>query len=62
MMWGLVAVAVLFGALSLAAWKLCFSQQPCKTRSAARLRVPDNAPLSRLTDKHSKIDTPFPHN
>jgi hypothetical protein len=52
MMWGLVAVAVLFGALSLAAWKLCFSQQPCKTRSAA----------PRLTGRHSKIDTPFPHN
>jgi len=43
-MWGLVAVAVLLGALSLAAWKLCLSPPPCKTRSAARRRVPCKTP------------------
>lgn len=39
-MWGLMAVTALLGALSLAAWKMCLSPKPCKTRSAARRRIP----------------------
>ncbi len=31
-----MAVAALLGALSLAAWQLCLSPQPCKTRCASR--------------------------
>lgn len=45
-MWGLMAVAALLGALSLAAWQLCLSPQPCKTRCASRRgrAVPGKAP------------------
>jgi hypothetical protein len=64
MMWGLVAVAVLFGALSLAAWKLC-SPPNFQTRSVAHRRVPAGKAPHR-TSPHPvastrKLDTPFPH-
>lgn len=48
-MWGLVAVAVLLGSLSLAAWKLCLSPQPRKTRSAVRRCVPSGKAPGRAS-------------